>query len=174
MIRPREFSTREILPALPKEQRAQFLALDPAERRLLINGSDEEKEQYAWLPAGAAKKFAQRPQAERKEEAQEGRRARLLERAAPVTPAVAEAASPEVGAPAARVAESLRDIFELANEGVQRVQSIAANWLRAGRSEAEALDEVSLMLMDELPLPAGAPAPSRMQVMFGGGNMLRG
>lgn len=174
--RRREYSTREIVSALPKEQRAQFLALDRAERQLLINGTPEEKEHYGWLPGGAAKRYAQLPEAERVAEAKDGKRARVLERQAPVAPAAqpVEPVAPGLCASSARVAESVLDIFELPADGVERVQSIAVNWMQRGSSEVEALDRVSELLMDEAPLPVGAPPPSRMQVMFGAGNVLRG
>ena len=174
--RRREYSTREIVSALPKEQRAQFLALDRAERALLINGTPEEKEHYGWLPGGAAKRYAQLSEAERIAEARDGKRARVLERQAPVAAAAkpVEVVAPGLCDSSARVAESVRDIFELPEGGIERVQSIAVNWMQRGSSEDEALDRLSELLMDETPLPAGVPPPSRMQVMFGAGNVLRG
>ncbi len=164
---------RDIVKLLPKEQRAQFLALDPAEQALLINGSDEEKEQYATLSPEAARRYAQRPEAERKEEAKQGWRARRLERQAP---AAVQAGAPAVdlGDVPARIVESARDLFELPAEQLERVQALAVNWLRSGAKEDEALDAVSAVLLDEeAPLPACEPPPSRMQVMFGAGNVLR-
>ena len=179
MIRPREFSTREIVKALPKDQRAQFLALDSAERKLLINGSDEEKEHYGWLPPDAARRFSKLPDVERREEAKQGWRARRLERQAPapapVKPAAAEPPKPGLADTSARVAESVRDIFELPVSSLERVQSIATNWLQGGETEDGALNRVSHLLMDETSmLPTGAQSPSRMQMMFGAGNTLRG
>jgi hypothetical protein len=90
VIRPREYTTREILGRLPAEQRAQFLALDPAERRLLLNGTAQEKEEYAARPADAAARYAKLAPADREAEAKEGWRARCVERRhvrpAPVAP----------------------------------------------------------------------------------------
>jgi len=175
MIGPREFSTKEMVRALPKEVRAQFMRLDKAERQLLINGSEHEKEQYGWLPPDAAKRFAKLPPTERTQEAEAGRRARHLERALPPAPKAAPLKlKPKLLETAARVTDSMRDVFELAREGVERVQSMATNFLQTGSDEAQTIDQVSSVLIEEMPLPMCERGPSRVEVMFGGGNVLRG
>lgn len=190
MIRPREYSTKDILSALPKEVRAEFLELEPAERKLLMNGSEAEKEQYGWLPPGAAKRFAKMSEPERKMEANAGWRARRAPRpptAAPVVSPVPMAAKPavkpgleveqldaaavELCETSARVAETARDIFELPKDSFERVQSMAVNYLQTGNDEAQTLDRVAALLIDEVPLPASEPAPTKVQVMFARGGV---
>ena len=185
MIRPREYSTKDILGRLPKEQRAQFLALEPAERKLLLAGTDEEKEQYGWLPGAAAKRFAKLPQTERRAEARAGWTARRVTRkpesesplkAQLSPPAAREAQRPvkDLSVTSARIAETARDIFELHGSSFEQVQSIATNLLVTGSDENEALDRVASMLIGDAPLPQCEAAPSRMMLAFGGRGFIRG
>src|SRR3954466_11692382 len=89
MLRRREFRTKEMLSSLPKALRSRFLSLDASERQLLMNGSPEEREQYGWLPAAAAKKISKLSDPERPADATGGGGRPRLERKPPSAPVAA-------------------------------------------------------------------------------------
>ena len=178
----RELSTKDIVGCLPKEVRAQFLALAPAERKLLIAGDETERELYASLPAGAAKAFAALPVPERKEEAKAGWRAKRLERKAPAAAVVASASGAarnekkafDVFEASARVAGAVLSIFELPRSALERVQSMAVNLMQGGCDESSTIDRLAGLLLNEVPVQGEEAPISRVRAMFSAGNTLRG
>jgi hypothetical protein len=71
----------QILKALPQELRPVFLAMDPAERDMLLSSTLAERELYASLPPKAQTAYAKQPGARRREQAEDARKAARFSRA---------------------------------------------------------------------------------------------